>query len=59
MDSASPAKSFAAPEFGAGELEFIPEVPQQRHVRVAVELAAHSIDFEGNHGFWDCANAAS
>src|SRR5581483_4510624 len=41
----------AAAEFRAGQAEFIAQVPQERHRRIAVERALLSIHFYGDHEF--------
>ena len=49
VDGAGAAKADAAAEFRACELQLVTQVPQQRHVRAAVERAVLSVHFELNH----------
>jgi hypothetical protein len=49
MHRAGAAKGSAATELTAGQSNFVPEIPQQRHIRVAIELTADTIDLQGNH----------
>ena len=49
VHSAGAAERHAAAELGPGEPELISDVPEQRHVGVAIELATYAVDFQGNH----------
>jgi hypothetical protein len=48
---AGAANAHATGILGAGERDIVAEIPQQRHVGIAIELAANAIDFEFDHGF--------
>src|SRR5262252_6501739 len=43
------AQPGAAPEAGAGQTEIVTEMPEQRHLRIAVEGARRSVDLERDH----------
>ena len=49
MDRAGAAQPGAAAEFRPGEPEFVADVPEQRHVRVAVVLVVDPVDVELDH----------
>ena len=51
MDGAGAAERDAAAELGAGEPEFVAEVPQQRHVGIAVEAARSPVHGQFDHRF--------
>src|SRR5258708_23217049 len=50
MHGARAAKPFAASELGPGQLQFIAQVPEQRHRWIAIECSRLTIYFEFNHG---------
>src|SRR5690349_16485366 len=49
MYGASTAYAHAAAEFRSSELQFIAQVPKQRHVRIAVKTHRLAVDRELNH----------
>src|SRR5439155_13842813 len=46
---AGATQTCAAPEPRAGQAQVVAEIPQQRHLRIAVERLARSIDYEVDH----------
>jgi hypothetical protein len=46
VDGAGAAQAHAATELGAGEVQFIAEIPKERHIAVAFELTGLPVDFE-------------
>jgi hypothetical protein len=50
MDRTGAAQGLTAAEFGAGQANFVAQVLQQRHVRVAVEAALNTIHDQRRHG---------
>ena len=49
MNGAGTALADAAAELRSGKSGDVPQVPKQRHVGIAIELALCTIDFERNH----------
>src|SRR5262245_18845056 len=45
------AQSRAAAELGAGEPRVLAQVPQQRHLRIAIELDWSAVELETRHGY--------
>src|SRR5947209_15983211 len=52
VDCAGAAKAHAASVLRSGQSEFVSQVPQQRHVGIAVDLLGFSIYIQSNH---DCS----
>src|SRR6266478_4133350 len=46
----SDLESHAAPVLGTSELQQVAEVPQQRHLRIAIERPLNAIDLALDHG---------
>jgi hypothetical protein len=46
----APQQPHATPVLGPGELQQVAEVPQQRHLRIAIERTLNAIDLALNHG---------
>jgi hypothetical protein len=46
MHRARAARRHAAAELGAGEVQFIAQEPQQRHLRVGVDLERQFVDHQ-------------
>jgi len=49
MHGAGPTQRHAAAELGSGQSEDVAQVPEQRHIGLAVERALDTIDFEIDH----------
>jgi hypothetical protein len=49
MHRAGAAKGFATAELASRQSKFVPKIPKQRHFRIAIELPADTIHFQGNH----------
>src|SRR5262249_11050725 len=49
VDGAGSALTDAAAVFGSGEFEQIAEIPQQRHLGIAIELLVGAVYFESDH----------
>ena len=47
----APHNAIAAAEFRAGQPQLVAQIPEQRHVRIALERLGFTIDFELNHRF--------
>jgi hypothetical protein len=50
MHRAGAAEPDAAPILAPGQLQLVAEVPQQRHLWIAIERALHAIDLALDHG---------
>jgi len=50
VHGAGAAESHAAPVLGPGQLQQVAEVPQQRHLRIAIERTLKAIDLALDHG---------
>ena len=49
MDRACAAKPHPAAEFRAGQFQFIAEIPEQRHIAVALEFSALAVYRDFDH----------
>src|SRR5262249_30882517 len=49
VHGAGAAQPHATPVFGPGELQQVAEVPQQRHLRIAIERTLNAIDLALDH----------
>jgi hypothetical protein len=50
MDGAGTAQRHATPIFRAGQIERVPQGPQQGHVEADVELMEFTVDVQCDHG---------
>ena len=49
MQERTAAQARAAAELRARHAQLVPQVPEQRHFRIAVELAVNSVDLQIDH----------